>query len=149
MPQVLRLTVLTGPHRNQRFCFCGTTRCLMGRAPDCFVRLVGQAKDRSISRRHCDLALNSSSLTLRDVASKHGTYLDGKQIETAVLSLPNCDNGPTKAEEFGQGSLLNIGGTTLRLDFVDCPPQDTPDSERAILWRSKQTAKNNCLLHCE
>jgi pSer/pThr/pTyr-binding forkhead associated (FHA) protein len=148
MPRVLRLTVLTGPHRNQRFCFCGTTRCLMGRSSDCYVQLMGEAKDQSISRCHCEMTLDCSSLTLRDMSSKYGTYLDGKQIGTAILSLPNCNNCSIEAEEFSQGSLLNMGGTTFALHVVDCPPEGTSDSEKANLWRHGETAKNSCPLDC-
>ena len=42
------------------------------------------ARDRSISRHHTELTLDSSSLTLRNMASRLGTYLDGRELETAL-----------------------------------------------------------------
>jgi serine/threonine-protein kinase len=151
MARVLRLTVLTGPHRKQKFCLHGSAQCVMGRAPDCFVQLAGTDRDQFISRHHCQLVLTESSLVLQDLGSLSGTYLDGKKLAKAELSLPRCDgcNGGACADDaFDQGSLLNIGGTTFRLEVVDCPPKDAPASEPVIRWEKGETAKKNCPLHC-
>jgi pSer/pThr/pTyr-binding forkhead associated (FHA) protein len=88
------------------------------------VQLAGTERDRCISRRHCRLDFDSESLTLRDLGSKSGTYLGGTRIDRAVLLLggDNTSNRcPNEPEAFDQGSLLVIGGTTLRLDLIDCP----------------------------
>jgi pSer/pThr/pTyr-binding forkhead associated (FHA) protein len=88
------------------------------------VQLAGTERDRRISRRHCRLDFDSESLTLRDLGSRFGTYLGGTRIDTAVLPIGGdntsnrCPNAP---DAFDQGSLLVIGGTTLRLNLIDCP----------------------------
>lgn len=150
MARVLRLTVLTGPHRHERFCLRGRTQCVIGRAPECFVQLAGTERDQFISRRHCELVLDGESLTVQDLASRGGTYLGGARIELAVLPVTRCTDcavGPDEAA-FDQGCLLTIGGTTLRLDIVDCPPANLPDDERVALWRSGETAKRACPVRC-
>jgi pSer/pThr/pTyr-binding forkhead associated (FHA) protein len=148
MGQVLRLTVLTGPHRNQRFCFRGTAQCLIGRAPECFVQFAGTEKDQYISRRHCQLVLNDSSLTLRDLHSTTGTYLGGKKIDSVALSLPCCDGcAASTGAELEQGSLLTIGGTTLRLHMVECATEASA-GEMPALWDPAEFAKKHCPLQC-
>jgi pSer/pThr/pTyr-binding forkhead associated (FHA) protein len=151
MPQVLRLTVLTGPHRGEKFCFRATAEALIGRAAECFVQLAGTERDQFISRRHCQLQLDPSSLTLQDLGSLCGTYLDGERIELAILPLPPCTgcNGREDDDvDFDHGQLLTIGGTTLRIDRVDCPPKDTPEAEKASLWKRDETAKKDCPVPC-
>src|ERR1700704_5072297 len=76
MATVLRLTVLTGPHKNEKFCFCGPPQCWIGRAGDFFVQLSGTARDEMISRHHCELIMKPPLLTFKDMASQNGTYLN-------------------------------------------------------------------------
>lgn len=58
MATTVRVTVETGPHKGRRFCFRGRANCLVGRAPDCFMRFVGADRDLSISRHHCQLLVD-------------------------------------------------------------------------------------------
>jgi len=126
MNQVLRLTVMTGPHRGQKFSLLGAAECLMGRASECFIQLAGTERDQYISRRHCRLRLDSRSLTVEDLGSRWGTYLNGERVDSATLALPEstrrpageCDRG-----DFELSPLLTIGGTTLRLTVADLPTQ--------------------------
>jgi pSer/pThr/pTyr-binding forkhead associated (FHA) protein len=151
MARVLRLTVLTGPHRKQRFCFREPTDCMIGRSPECVVQLAGTERDQFISRLHCRLVLDGTSLTLQDMASTCGTYLGGAKIDSTVLPLADCDGCGaclSEAGAFDQGSLLNVGGTTLRLEIVDCPPANAGEYDTADLWKSGQTAMHNCPVRC-
>ncbi len=146
MSQVLRLTVVSGPHRGEKFCLRGCARCTIGRAPDCFIQLCGTPKDQYISRHHCQVALDGGGLTLVDLGSRSGTYLGGAGIDSVVLPLPDAGANGTVA--FDQGSLLTIGGTTLRLDVVDCPPEPLAAGEPVIRWDDGETAKKCCPSHC-
>jgi eukaryotic-like serine/threonine-protein kinase len=149
MAQVLRLTVVTGPHRGDKYCFRANAECLVGRAPDCFVQMVGSERDQYISRHHCRLALDDTSLTLHDLNSKAGTYLDGEQVDSVALSLPSChcDGCGSRDRDFDQGSLLTLGGTTFRLHVVDCPPKAAAVAETQV-WSAGETAKKNCPVRC-
>jgi pSer/pThr/pTyr-binding forkhead associated (FHA) protein len=116
---------------------------MMGRAPDCALRLDGTERDQYISRRHCLLTLDESSLVFQDLQSRGGTYLDGQRIDRAVLALPRCDDCAT--EEFAQGQLLTVGGTTIRVEVVVCPQ---PGPAEAELWQGGETVKTSCPLRC-
>jgi pSer/pThr/pTyr-binding forkhead associated (FHA) protein len=147
MARTLRLIVQTGPHKNRRFCFRDHSACMVGRAPDCFVQLTGTQRDCLISRHHCQLAVNEGALKLQDLGSQNGTFLNGKKIESA--ELPFSDPGPCPQScqcelNFCEGAFLTIGGTTLRLDVVDCPPHGAPPD----LWDPGQTAKKDCPVAC-
>ena len=79
------------------------------------------------------------------------TPLDGERIESATLSLPacnGCDGIHSERDDFETSPLLTIGGTTLRLNVVDCPPKGTSELDRANLWRRGETAKKDCPIAC-
>ena len=143
MVTTVRLTVRTGPHKDRKFCFCGATRCLIGRAPDCFVQMAGAARDQTISRHHCELAIDPPSIRIQDLGSRNGTYVNGNSVEATELAL--TDTEPTRDAQLGKmvqsGDLLTIGGTTFQVDIVECPPKDK-DGSLPKIWEGEETAEN-------
>jgi len=142
MVTAIRLTVITGPHKNRRFCFCGPTRCQMGRAFDCFVQLSGTERDELISRHHCQLDIDPPSVQVRDLGSKNGTFINAQEVASSLQEL---------AEKAGAvvnpGDLLTIGGTTVMIDVLDCPHAGK-ESEGKSIWAPGETAKKDCPLPC-
>ena len=64
---------------------------LIGRSDDCHLR----PKSDAISRRHCELTIESDSVWVKDLGSRNGTYVDGTKI--------------TERTEVRNGSQLKIG----------------------------------------
>lgn len=58
----------------------------IGRGNDVALRI----DDRWISRRHCRITLDANELTVQDLSSRHGTYMNGEAIEMATLQ-PGCE----------------------------------------------------------
>lgn len=54
----------------------------IGRGSDASLRI----DDRWISRRHCELSEDASGVLLRDLGSRHGTYVNGHPVQEARLS---------------------------------------------------------------
>jgi hypothetical protein len=141
MAIAVRLTVLTGPHKKRRFCFCGPTRCQMGRALDCFVQLSGTERDQLISRHHCQLDIDPPAVKVLDLVSRNGTYINGKKVDSTLKELPEEDCVAN------DGDLLTLGGTTLRVEIVDCPhTRDTPGGKP--IGEAGEEAKKDCSLSC-
>ncbi len=67
---------------------------VIGRSPDAGITL----DDRWVSRRHCLIEVQSGQLLVRDLGSKHGTFVNDGQVTESVLK---------------PGDKLNIGLTTL------------------------------------
>jgi pSer/pThr/pTyr-binding forkhead associated (FHA) protein len=57
-------------------------RTTIGRSPDCDIFL----DDVTVSRRHAVIARDSSGLTIEDLGSLNGTFLNRKRIESSLLS---------------------------------------------------------------
>jgi predicted component of type VI protein secretion system len=142
MVTAVRLTVLTGPHKNRKFCFCGPTRCQMGRALDCFVQLSGAERDQLISRHHCQLDIDPPSLQVRDLGSRNGTFINGKEVESSLKELSEKAGAVVN-----HGDVLTMGGTTVRVDILDCPHAGK-ESEGKSIWEAGETAKKDCRLPC-
>ncbi len=148
MDTIVRLTVLTGPHKNRKFCFCGSTECLVGRGSDCFIQFSGALKDLSISRNHCRLEVAPSAVRVKDLGSLNGTYINGKKVRPVGSKKPEAAN-PDEAEAalLNDGDLLCVGGTTLKVDFVTCPPPGR-EADGCPLWQAGETTKKDCPLQC-
>ena len=54
---------------------------LVGRHPECDIRIDLP----QISRRHCCLAMAHDQIIIRDLGSRHGVWLNGRQIQEARL----------------------------------------------------------------
>lgn len=141
MATAVRFTVLTGPHKDCRFCFCGPNRCQIGRAMDCFMRLAGTERDQLISRHHCQLEVNPPAIQVLDLGSRNGTYVNGRKVETYVQ-----ESVQEAAFAVEDGDLITVGGTTLVAEIIECPHAVNEAGHSA--WREGVTAKRDCPLTC-
>lgn len=132
MAAALQITVQTGPHKNKRIWLRGPSRCLIGRAPECHVRLWGTERDRLISRHHCQLRFDPQALTLEvhDFGSRNGTYLNGQKVDNLETSLRD---EASEDKAVSSCNVLTVGGTTLRLDVVHCPTE-TLEADQTGAW---------------
>jgi DNA-binding CsgD family transcriptional regulator len=79
---------------------------VLGRSPWCDFRL----NHPTVSSRHAELSLCGESLSVSDLGSRNGTYVDDTRIERATL-------------QFGQSLRLGL----VILQVADCPlPDDQP-----------------------
>lgn len=72
----------------------------IGRSESCPIRLVHE----SVSRHHAMLVNDNGKLSIRDLGSRNGTFVDGKPVQAATLRV---------------GSSLRLGHVTL--DVLDHP----------------------------
>lgn len=89
------LLVVGGPAAPLRYTLA-TAETVLGRAPDCTIAISG---DETISRRHALVRNDGSQVTLEDLGSTHGTYLNGQRV---VGRLP-----------VRRGDVMQIGQTSL------------------------------------
>jgi pSer/pThr/pTyr-binding forkhead associated (FHA) protein len=106
MAATVRLTVLTGMHKGNRFCFRKTDDTMIGRASECDVCVCGGQRDLQISRRHCSLKFEPPHLLVRDIGSLNGTFVNGISCASPFLAK--------------DGDVLTIGGTSMQINVMDC-----------------------------
>ena len=73
---------------------------VLGRGQDADIRL----DDELVSRKHCALTFDGKSVTVKDLGSTNGTYVDGQPVTELVLEPDN---------------RLQIGKMVLKIDFKD------------------------------
>lgn len=73
---------------------------VLGRGQDADIKL----DDELVSRKHCSLVFDGKSVTVNDLGSTNGTYVDGQPIQKCVLEPDN---------------RLQIGKMVMKIDFKD------------------------------
>jgi pSer/pThr/pTyr-binding forkhead associated (FHA) protein len=112
--------------------------------------MSGTARDRLISRHHCELAIDPPTIRVQDLGSQNGTYINGKPVEAIELALMESAKAPGGVrldQMVRSGDMLTIGGTTFQVDIVECPPKGM-DGGRPVIWKEGETAKKDCPIDC-
>ncbi|MCR5377543.1 MAG: diguanylate cyclase [Fibrobacter sp.] len=73
---------------------------VLGRGQDADIKL----DDELISRKHCSLSFDGKLVTVNDLGSTNGTFVDGQQVQKCTLETDN---------------RLQIGKMVLKIDFKD------------------------------
>ena len=146
MAATVRLTVLTGPHKGNRFCFRGGCAPTLGRASNCEIRFAGTERDQLISREHCQFHLESPTVSVCDLGSSNGTVIIGKKMEPGEAqrgAIKPCKEGSCIGAAC-DGDIINVGGTTLQIHITDCQSHGDSDPD----WPAGQFVKCNCAVSC-
>jgi pSer/pThr/pTyr-binding forkhead associated (FHA) protein len=82
----------------------------IGRHDDCLIRI----KSAQVSRRHCEVFEVSDKLTIRDLGSSNGTFVNGKKV--------------AGQQALKAGDELTVGAVTLRVAKLGQSAQPQPAS---------------------
>jgi pSer/pThr/pTyr-binding forkhead associated (FHA) protein len=108
------------------------------------VQLSGTERDQLISRHHCQLEIDPPLVQIGDLGSSNGTYINGRKVDPIPKELAVLPSSETVGSVVKGGDLITIGGTTFRVDVVDCPHE----WEGKPVWEAGQTAMKDCPLPC-
>src|SRR6056297_191016 len=96
----VRLEVVRGPHRGRCWVFDHPTELVIGRARPSNLVL---AEEMALSRRHVRLSVSPPEVSLQDLDSRNGTFVNGVRLSAASLA---------SGDRFGVGDteiLLEVG----------------------------------------
>jgi pSer/pThr/pTyr-binding forkhead associated (FHA) protein len=118
------LTVVQGKFAGKQFVFRGRTHCVVGRADCCHPRLPDDAEHRDVSRIHCMLDLNPPRITVRDLGSRNGTYLNGELIGQRDPSRTAAADHEARfpEHEVRAGDEIRVGNTVFHVAFSGPSP---------------------------
>jgi len=94
----VKLVVEKGPARTRTIHLRGV-KTIVGRQRGCDLRIPSN----EVSRRHCLLSTQAGYLTVQDLASANGTYLNGKRIQSREAARP--------------GDRIEIGPLTFVVEY--------------------------------
>ncbi len=82
------------------------SQTIIGRQPDCNIRVLKSA----VSRQHCKLVCEDQMVTVADLNSSNGTYLNNKRISTPTTVQP--------------GDILSLANNIYFTITIDGKPQE-------------------------
>jgi pSer/pThr/pTyr-binding forkhead associated (FHA) protein len=86
-PDWLVHVVLRATSTNQRF-DVRSQLVKIGRSPDCNIQIPPD-QGASVSRIHCEIAIEEGGVVVRDAGSRNGTFVNGKRLESAHAAVKN------------------------------------------------------------
>ncbi|MDQ7029265.1 MAG: FHA domain-containing protein [Ardenticatenia bacterium] len=105
------LVVYAGPRQREVMFLRGRT-FLIGRAPECDLRLV----DAYASRHHCLLEQAGDEWRVRDLGSRNGTWVGERRVTKPTPLAPGT------VLRVGRTYVLYADPTTVGADELDVPP---------------------------
>lgn len=100
----VKLIVLGGRHAGKEVPVAGP-KFVIGRAPDCSLR----ARSDLISRRHAEIHVEEGTVSVRDLGSKNGTFVNAERVESP-RELNNADHLKIGPLEFEVQLAVGLGG---------------------------------------
>lgn len=80
MKATVTLTMAEGTSEEKRFTFDGPVRVLVGRGDDCDIRLPNEFAYSDVSRHHCLFEIDPPHVSVRDLGSRNGTFVNGQIV---------------------------------------------------------------------
>jgi pSer/pThr/pTyr-binding forkhead associated (FHA) protein len=113
------------PHGNlqgKEYVFEAPTRCIIGRADDCDIRLPGDYWHSDISRHHCVLEIDPPAIRVRDLGSRNGTYVNGQKIgqRPPQQTAEAADSRMFADRELKEGDEVQVGREVFRIGIAAC-----------------------------
>ncbi|QDU78556.1 Glycogen accumulation regulator GarA [Polystyrenella longa] len=104
------LIIKSGAHAGVHIPLPGT-KCIIGRERDCHFR----PQDDQISRHHCVIRFDGITYRVRDLGSRNGTFVNGRQIKSDVVLVPD--------------DQIRIGSMTMQLFLSEQPPKSAAEAD--------------------
>jgi pSer/pThr/pTyr-binding forkhead associated (FHA) protein len=122
------LTATEGRLKGREFVFRSPTRCIVGRASDCYVWVPDGL--RTVSRHHCLFDIAPPMVQVRDLGSLNGTYVNGERIGWRdVAETP--EEGvwmPPMSRWLRDGDEVRVGTTVFRVGVVEVLPVEPAET---------------------
>jgi pSer/pThr/pTyr-binding forkhead associated (FHA) protein len=108
------------PQSNQsEFIFDQPSRCTIGRARDCDIRVPADNGHIHVSRHHCLLDIDPPTVRVRDLGSLNGTYVNGHVVgrRPAADSLEIAMR-PSEPRQLDNGDKVQVGDSVFQVDIL-------------------------------
>lgn len=126
----VRLLVTTGAKKGEEYEFGERVMVTVGRSADCHLRFPNDDEYRSISRRHCLLYIDPPHISVRDLGSRNGTFVDchnighpcnGNNVGPSQKLQSSEETALTELSEWklNDGSEIQVGNVVLRVHIAD------------------------------
>lgn len=105
------LTVMCGPQAGTKFHIPVPSSCTIGRSSECDIAIIGHPDPTLVSRFHCGLEVSTKLVTICDLGSFDGTFLNDRPIGPSALDRHHF-RGLTYPS-VNNGDIISFGGVEL------------------------------------
>ena len=111
----------------------------IGRGANCDIILAGT----HLSRHHAEIIVNGHSLTLKDMGSANGTFVNDEQItEVEIKAGDRVRFDVYSFRVFGPGIELSKSATS-KMRAISAPEPPTKAAQTTKQWKAKSTSPGN------
>lgn len=140
MSAKVALLVTQGPLKGSLYTFTKPTECVLGRGLDCRPRFPDDEAHQTISRHHCRIWIDPPRISVRDLGSLNGTWINGRIIghRKEGQTLEQAAIGTSSEYELKDGDEVRLGETVLvirasgRYLCPECGVEMTTDQLKAV-----------------
>lgn len=119
------------------FTFTEPFICTLGRAADCILRVPPNEASARVSRHHCRFDIDPPGISVRDLGSRNGTFLNGRIIgqrdPAADAFWPEQD---TPAYRLRDGDEIQAGDIVVRVSITPVAEAAPASPDAAVLQAS-------------
>ncbi|RYX85674.1 FHA domain-containing protein [bacterium] len=131
IPATVTLEIINGPLQGKTFEFSERTRSVVGRGTDCSISLPDAYS--FVSRHHCSIEISPPHISVRDLGSLHGTYVNQKCVGqrpkgmTAAQAAqhPQSDHSLSHRDELQLGVEKDFKMRVLLFETAHCAQCNT------------------------
>lgn len=121
MSAIVTLTYQQGGPKGKQIVFERPAHWVIGRAPDCSLRVEGTEVIYSlVSRHHCQLDVDPPVVRVRDLGSRNGTFVNGERIGQRGRGEPVIDAGQASSpvRELADGDELGLWPVVFKVGIT-------------------------------
>ncbi|BCM91949.1 serine/threonine-protein kinase PrkC [Abditibacteriota bacterium] len=132
MSATVTLEIINGPLQGKTFEFSERTRSVVGRGSDCSIAVP--ETHSFVSRHHCAIEISPPQISVRDIGSLHGTYVNQKCIGQRQKGMtpqegarvPQADYPMSHRDELQLGVERDFKMRVLLFETAHCAQCATP-----------------------
>lgn len=105
----------------REYTFTRPSHLVLGRAPDCDIRVPPETIFTNISRHHCEFEIDPPQVRLRDLGSRNGTYINGTLIGHRSNTISASDVGEDTGTDYElhDRDEVQVGFVTIRVEMEE------------------------------
>jgi pSer/pThr/pTyr-binding forkhead associated (FHA) protein len=111
---------ISGKYQGGEFPLPASSEIIVGRSSDLDMVLV----EDMVSRRHAKITVNADAVSIQDLGSTNGTFVNGERVERMTLT---------------DGDRVLIGTSIIKLVTVDGPPSPQPKKKLEEVAAGRRT----------
>jgi pSer/pThr/pTyr-binding forkhead associated (FHA) protein len=135
VPGKVKLEVVEGAMKGQKFTFEDRDSCIVGRQEECGIKLPSDDDHSTISRYHCLLDINPPDIRIRDFGSMNGTFVNGKKIGQREKGV-RAEEARQQAfpeHDLKDGDEIKLGNTVFKVSLQMPPPPNDAEKRRPAI----------------